>query len=140
MMTVRHQNNGWQRLKRFLFCNRYSFQPAFQTQPQILLLNETFQIVQQIDVATLPADASKKRGFGEWVQTVSLLDAQRGYFAAVDALREGIHLIDVPNRRRRFLATPPQWTIQTLTRIPAAMVTTVAKQHGQRAKQGVGIH
>ena len=67
------------------------------------------------------------RGFGEWLQTVSLLDAQRGYFAAVDALRDGIHLIDIPNRRRRFIATPPHWTIQTVTRIPEPMLVGVAQ-------------
>lgn len=94
---------------------------------QILLLDESFQVVHKIDVASLPADESKKGGFGEWLQTVSLLDAQRGYFAAVDALRDGIHIIDVPNRRRRFIANPPHWTIQTLTRIPDATVTEVAK-------------
>jgi hypothetical protein len=94
---------------------------------QLLLLNEAFEVVCQIDVATLPADEAKKQSFGEWLQTVSLLDAQRGYFAAVDALRAGIHLIDVPNRRRRFIPNPPHWTIQTLTRIPSSMVTTVRR-------------
>jgi len=94
---------------------------------QLLLLDDTFQVVHKIDVATLPANETKKRGFGEWLQTVSLLDAQRGYFVAVDALREGIHLIDIPNRRRRFIATPPHRTIQTLTRIPEAMVTGIVK-------------
>ena len=85
---------------------------------QLLLLNDAFEVVRKISVATLPADETKKRGFGEWIQTASVLDAQRGYFAAVDALRDGIHLIDLPNRRRRFIANPPHWTIQTLTRIP----------------------
>lgn len=97
---------------------------------QLFLLDEDFQVVRKIDVTALPANAAQKHSFGEWVQTVSLLDAQRGYFAAVDALRAGIHLIDVPNRRRRFIANPPHWTIQTLTRIPEAMVTGVAEQMG----------
>ena len=93
---------------------------------QILLLDETFQVVRQINLATLPADENKKHTFGEWLQTVSLLDAQRGLFAAVDALRSGIHLIDLPNRRQRFIPNPPQWTIQTLTSIPATAVNSVA--------------
>lgn len=101
---------------------------------QLLLLDDEFQVTHRIDVASLPADGKKKRGFGEWLQTISLLDAQRGYFAAVDALREGIHLIDIPNRRRRFMATPPHWTIQTLVRIPEAMRRAIVQHaiHDQR--------
>lgn len=82
-----------------------------------LLLDEQFEIVKKIDTSTLPADDAKKQGFGEWMQTVSLVDEQ-GIFASVDALRDGIHLIDIVNRRRRFIANPPHWTIQTVTRIP----------------------
>lgn len=92
---------------------------------QLLLLDETFAVVTKVDVSTLPADASKKQGFGEWLQTVSVLYPQRGLFAAVDALRNGIHLIDLPNRRRRFITNPPHWTIQTVICIPARLLAEI---------------
>ena len=94
---------------------------------QLLFLDESLVVERIIDLSTLPASESKKRGFGEWLQTVSILDAQRGYFAVVDALRDGIHLLDIPNQRRRFMATPPHWTIQTLTPVPAPLVTSIAQ-------------
>lgn len=133
------ERSGDYRLINLDLCHPHSFLPisipghtgymvANTGAGQLLLLNDTFQVVRKIDVADLPANDTKKCDFGEWLQTISLLDAQRGYFAAVDALREGIHLIDVPNQRRRFIATPPHWTIQTLTRIPTAIATDVAQQ------------
>lgn len=127
------ERSGDYRLINLDLCHPHSFLPitipghsgymvANTGSGQLLLLDDAFQIVHKIDVSSLPADESKKRGFGEWLQTVSLLDAKRGYFAAVDALRDGIHLIDLPNRRRRFIANPPHWTIQSLTRIPDSML------------------
>ncbi len=132
------ERSGACRLINLDLCHPHSFLPitipghtgymvANTGAGQLLLLDEAFQVVRRIDFTGLPANESKKRGFGEWLQTVSLLDAQRGYFAAVDALRDGIHLIDLPNRRRRFIANPPQWTIQTVTRIPKAMVRNAAR-------------
>ncbi len=132
------ERSGTCRLINLNLCHPHSFLPitipghtgymvANTGAGQLLLLDDNFHIVRKINVATLPANETKKRGFGEWLQTVSLLDAQRGYFAAVDALRNGIHLIDIPNRRRRFIATPPHWTIQTVTRIPEPMLTGVAQ-------------
>ena len=85
---------------------------------ELCFLNDTFEVVKKVNFSSLPANKAKKRGFGEWLQTVSLLDSQQGLFAGVDALREGIHLVDMPNRKRRFIPNPPQWSIQTLIRAP----------------------
>lgn len=78
------------------------------------LLDESFSIVSTVDFSNLPSDGAKKNGFGEWIQTVSILDAERGLFCAVDALRDGIHLIELSTGHRRFINNPSEWTIQTV--------------------------
>lgn len=86
---------------------------------RLLLLDSDFEVDTIVDFSGLPADADKKVGFGEWLQTVSPLDGS-GLFAAVDALRDGVHIVDVPGRRRRFISNPPQWTIQAVIPAPIA--------------------
>jgi hypothetical protein len=79
---------------------------------QFLLLDHTFAVKSWFDFSTLPSDAEKKSGFGEWLQNVVPLDADRGIFAAVDALRDGIHIVDFGAAKRRFIANPPEWSVQ----------------------------
>ena len=85
---------------------------------QFLLLDEDFAIETRVDISALPANEDKKAGFGEWLQTVSVLDADNGIFSAVDALRDGVHIIDINNKKRRFISNPPEWTIQAVINAP----------------------
>ena len=104
--------------------NPHSFRPcgegymvADTGSGRLLLLDDDFAIDAVIDVSSLPADAEKKAGFGEWMQTASPL-GESGLFAVVDALRNGVHIVDVPGRRRRFIPNPPEWTIQAVIDAP----------------------
>lgn len=85
---------------------------------QLLLLDDRFKVQTRVDISTLPANQQKKAGFGEWLQTVSVLDQERGLFSLVDALRDGVHLVDVNNQTRRFISNPPEWTIQAVMNAP----------------------
>ena len=85
---------------------------------RLLLLDERFEVASIVELSRMPADAEKKAGFGEWLQTVSPM-RDPGMFTAVDALRDGVHIIDVANRRRRFISNPPEWTIQAVIEAPA---------------------
>jgi hypothetical protein len=82
----------------------------------MLLLDEGFKLATTVDFSQLPADEEKKAGFGEWIQTVTPLGDQ--LFAAVDALRDGVHIFDLESRRRRFITNPPEWTIQAVIGAP----------------------
>ena len=104
--------------------NPHSFRPydkgymvADTGSGRLLLLDEGFGVTAVGDSSSLPADVEKKAGFGEWMQTASPLDDD-GLFATVDALRDGVHIIDVPRRRRRFIGNPPEWTIQAVIDAP----------------------
>lgn len=81
---------------------------------ELLFLDESCEETGRLTFASLPADSVKAYEFGEWIQTVSVLDAKRGLLAAVDALRDGVHLIDLRNRRRRFLSNPPSWRLHAV--------------------------
>ena len=94
------------------------YQVASTGQGRLLLLDADFQPHNVVDLSQLPADADKRTGFGEWLQTVSLLDEERMLFAAVDALRDGVHILDVKRQRRRFISNPPEWTIQAVIDAP----------------------
>jgi hypothetical protein len=89
---------------------------------EFLLVDKTFNVVNKLVFSSLSASATKEQGFGEWIQNVTLLDPQKGIFAAVDSLRGGIHIIDFLNKRRRFINNPPEWTIQTLISISKEMI------------------
>lgn len=89
---------------------------------ELLLLDDEFAVSARVDFSDLPADAAKRAGFGEWLQTASFLDEGTGLVAAVDALRNGVHLVDLVGRRRRFIPNPPNWTIQTCASIAPAQV------------------
>lgn len=95
---------------------------------QYILLDTDFQPATVVDFSGLPADTDKKAGFGEWLQTVSFLDEADGVIVAVDALRDGIHVVDLVNRRRRFVANRPNWTIQTASAIAATHASTMIEQ------------
>ena len=104
--------------------NPHSFRPygkgymvADTGSGRLLLLDEGFAIETAVDTSSLPADPEKKAGFGEWMQTASPL-GDDGLFATVDALRDGVHIIDVPGSRRRFVSNPPEWTIQAVIDAP----------------------
>ncbi len=86
---------------------------------RLLLLDDRFEIDTIVDFSGLAADPGKKEGFGEWLQTASPL-GDDGLFTAVDALRDGVHIVDVAGRRRRFIPNPPQWTIQAVMPAPIA--------------------
>ncbi|KAA3647835.1 MAG: hypothetical protein DWQ07_02290 [Chloroflexi bacterium] len=112
---------------------------------QFLLLDEEFGPETLVDFSTLPADEDKKAGFGEWLQTVSPLDADNGLFSAVDALRDGVHIIDIQNKKRRFISNPPEWTIQAVINAPitreqfpaskpAEAITTPASTYGSTSQ------
>jgi hypothetical protein len=104
--------------------NPHSFRPhgdgymvADTGSGRLLLLDQDFAVGSGIDVSRLPADQEKKDGFGEWMQTASPL-GDDGLFATVDALRDGVHIIDIPGRRRRFISNPREWTIQAVIDAP----------------------
>ncbi len=104
--------------------NPHSFRPygdgymvADTGSGRLLQLDHDFAVVSAVDLSSLPADSDKKHGFGEWMQTASTL-GDDGLFATVDALRDGVHIIDVPARRRRFIGNPPEWTIQAVIDAP----------------------
>ena len=104
--------------------NPHSFRPygdgymvADTGSGRLLLLDQSFAVASNVDLSSLPADPEKKDGFGEWMQTASPLGTD-GLFATVDALRDGVHIIDIPGRRRRFISNPPEWTIQALIDAP----------------------
>jgi hypothetical protein len=103
--------------------NPHSFRPhaggymvASTGAGQLLLLDDGFKLATTVDFSQLPADEEKKAGFGEWIQTVTPLGDQ--LFAAVDALRDGVHIFDLESRRRRFITNPPEWTIQAVIGAP----------------------
>lgn len=95
---------------------------------ELLLLDRDFAIVRRFSFARLPADPSKKRAFGEWIQSVSVLEREEGILAAVDALRNGIHIVNLTRRTRRFLAVPPEWRLHSLVGMPP-WLTTRSLQH-----------
>lgn len=84
---------------------------------RLLLLGDEFAATTVVDLSNLPADSAKKSGFGEWLQTASPLN-EHGLFACVDALRDGVHIVDIAARRRRFITNPPEWTIQSVMDAP----------------------
>jgi hypothetical protein len=94
------------------------YQVASTGQGRLLLLDADFQPHTIVDLANLLADPEKRAGFGEWLQTASLLDEERMLFAAVDALRDGVHILDLKRQRRRFISNPPEWTIQAVIDAP----------------------
>lgn len=94
---------------------------------QLILAGEDLSPERIIDVSGLPADEQKRNGFGEWLQTVSPLDADRGLFLAVDALRSGVHVLDVARRRRRFIPNPESWTLQTVGPITGSAVQMILR-------------
>lgn len=86
---------------------------------RFLLLDQHFQPTCEVRFDHLSADEKKKAGFGEWLQTVNPIDEAQNIFAAVDALRSGIHIIDLQKRKRRFIVYPPEWTVQAVVKAPA---------------------
>lgn len=62
--------------------------------------------------ASLDADVKKRAGFGEWVQTAAAGDDTGNLVIAVDTLRDGIHIIDLASKRRRFIGFPENWSVQ----------------------------
>ena len=100
----------------------YEYMVSNTGEGQLLLLDDDFSVNTTIDFGGLPADTDKQTGFGEWLQTAAFLDESAGLVAAVDALRDGVHLVDLPGRRRRFIPNPPNWTIQTVSSISASQV------------------
>lgn len=97
---------------------------------QLILIGEDMSPTRVVDVSGLPADDEKRNGFGEWMQTVAPLDADQGLFLAVDALRSGIHVLDVARRRRRFIPNPENWTLQTAAPITAATAEMILRHEG----------
>jgi hypothetical protein len=81
---------------------------------ELLLLDEALTITHRWIFSGLSANDSKKRGFGEWIQNVVPLKPAAGIVAAIDALRDGTHILDLQKKRRRFIPNPPEWTLQKL--------------------------
>jgi hypothetical protein len=85
---------------------------------ELIGLDATFGIVRTLSFGNMPADPLKARVFGEWIQSVTVLDYEHEIVAAVDALRNGVHIIDLRKRRRRFVSNPPEWHLHAVIRIP----------------------
>ncbi|MEM8925921.1 MAG: hypothetical protein AAGD35_20645 [Actinomycetota bacterium] len=96
---------------------------------QLILVDTDMRPSRVVDLGNLPADAEKKAGFGEWLQTVAPLDADAGLFLAVDALRSGIHVLDVAGRRRRFIPNPENWTLQTVAPMAPSTAAAIVRHH-----------
>ncbi|MEL7157363.1 MAG: hypothetical protein AAFN30_12285 [Actinomycetota bacterium] len=94
---------------------------------QFILVGDDMRPHRVVDLTGLPADEEKRNGFGEWLQTVAPLDAEQGLFLGVDALRSGIHVLDVVRRRRRFIPNPDNWTLQTVAPITPATVEMILR-------------
>ncbi len=108
------------------------YQVANTGRGQLLLIDEDRSVNRVVDLSRLPADDEKRAGFGEWLQTVAPLDADAGLFLAVDALRSGVHVLDVANRRRRFIPNPDNWTLQTVAPIETTAADMIVR-HQQLA-------
>jgi hypothetical protein len=107
------------------------YQVASTGQGRLLLLDAGFQPRTVVDLGKLPADSDKRAGFGDWLQTVSILDEERLLFAAVDALRDGVHILDLKRQRRRFISNPPEWTIQAVIDAPIEEDEFPAERQGE---------
>ncbi len=105
------------------------FQVANTGGGQLILLDPDLNPTRVVDLGRLPADPEKKAGFGEWLQTAAPLDQDRGLFLAVDALRSGVHVLDIVRRRRRFIPNPDNWTLQTVAPIERATAEMVVWHH-----------
>lgn len=108
------------------------YQVANTGRGQLILVDEDRSASRIVDLSGLPADAEMKAGFGEWLQTVAPLDPEAGLFLAVDALRSGIHVLDVIGGRRRFIPNPENWTLQTVAPIETATADMILR-HQQLA-------
>jgi hypothetical protein len=85
---------------------------------ELLFLDQALNVTHKLSFSSLPADKRKARGFGEWIQTVDVLDAATGLFAAVDALRSGIHILDFQAQTRRFIPYPTPWRLHAAVGVP----------------------
>ncbi|MEM9135456.1 MAG: hypothetical protein AAF962_19720 [Actinomycetota bacterium] len=103
------------------------YQVANTGRGELILVGEDLSAERIVDLSGLPADPEKKAGFGEWLQTVAPLDAESGLFLAVDALRSGVHVLDVVDRRRRFIPNPDDWTLQTVAPMEASMAEMIIR-------------
>ena len=92
---------------------------------ELLFLDRAFRVTSRLTFTSLPADRRKAHGFGEWIQSVEILDATRGLLAAVDALRNGVHIVDLHNRARRFIPYPPDWRLHAVVGLPHALMPGV---------------
>jgi hypothetical protein len=82
---------------------------------RILILNDDFTIIESLDFTNLSADEMKRKTFGEWIQTSSLLHlVDRDISISVDTLRSGLHIVDITNKQRKFIKYPQDWTVQTV--------------------------
>jgi hypothetical protein len=84
----------------------------------IMFMDKNFRPTFRVGFGSLPSDNEKKSGFGEWLQTANPINDSQSVFAAVDALRNGVHIVDINRRRHRFISNPPEWTIQTVAKAP----------------------
>lgn len=80
---------------------------------RILILDDDFQTIESLDFTSLDAEERKRAKFGEWLQTSSIMQTgNHDVVMSVDALRCGLHIVDVTSSQRRFIGYPPNWTVQ----------------------------
>ena len=90
------------------------------------------------DVSTAGQSEEKVRYFGEWLQTASPLPG--GRLSVVDALRNGVWVVDPQERTRHFLPTPPKMTVQTVGFLaPEAEALFVAEKGALQAEASRSI-
>lgn len=85
---------------------------------ELLFLDQDFDVTQKLSFSSLPAGEQKAQSFGEWIQTADVLDADAGLLTAVDALRSGIHILDLQAQTRRFVRFPPLWQLHAVIGVP----------------------
>jgi hypothetical protein len=113
--TINHELKHPHSFRRILLGGKERYCVTDSGRGRILILDDDFNITELLDFTTLDAEEKKRKEFGEWIQTASLINiAGNDVFISVDALRSGLHILDFTNRRRRFISYPLKWTVQTV--------------------------
>ena len=104
--------------KPFTFENKKHYFVTDSGRGRVLMLDQFFNVISVYNFATIESNIDIKVKFGEWLQTsnATVINSEIHFFVS-DALRSGIHIINISTKQRRFIKIPNNWTLQAVVNI-----------------------